>query len=116
MRGGTDGGYGYRTRSANVKGCSGRDARRATWSLSMLVDAGGCDHGWFLGNWCVAVARHLDRSFNGQMMRMRRESRIVGLAGIVCWLLLTLDGGWDVLRNGGAGLASTRSERAANQS
>ena len=54
----------------------------------MLVEAGGCDHGWFLGNWCVA--RRLDRCLNGHMTRMRRESRIDGLVGIVCWLL-TLD-------------------------
>ena len=68
----------------------------------MLVEAGGWDHVWFLG---AAVASRLDRCFNGQMTRTRRESRIaglVGLAGIVCWLL-TLDGG--VLRSDGADLA-----------
>ena len=61
----------------------------------MLVEAGGWDHGWFLGNRCAANARRLDRCFNGQMMRTRRESRIAGLvdlADIMCWLL-TLDGG-----------------------
>lgn len=59
----------------------------------MLVDAGGWDHGWFLGNGCVAVASCLDRRFNGQTIRMRHESRVPGLAGIVRWLL-TLDGGF----------------------
>ena len=49
----------------------------------MLMDEGGWDHGWFLGNengW-VAIARRLDRCFNGQVRRMRRESRIAGLVG-----------------------------------
>ena len=49
----------------------------------MLIDEGGWDHGWFLGNvnGCVAVARHLDCCFNGQIRRIRRESRTAGLAG-----------------------------------
>ena len=50
----------------------------------MLIDEGGWDHGWFLGNengW-VAVARPLERCFNGQIWRIRRESRIVGLAAV----------------------------------
>lgn len=69
----------------------------------MLVEAGGWDHVWFLG---AAIASRLDRCFNGQMTRTRCESRIaglVGLAGIVRWLL-TLDGGGFAERWSGLGI------------